>query len=159
MNPEDFTLSFTVSQSPQQVFDAINDVRAWWSEEFDGSALAVGDEFSVRFGDVHYSKHKVTELVPGKKVAWLVTDSRLNFLQDKAEWTGTTNSFEIAETDEGTEVRFTHCGLVPAIQCFKDCSNGWTHYLKESLEPFIATGNGQPNILDNEIKVKAAGLS
>jgi len=35
-------------------------------------------------------------------------------------------------------------GLVPQIECFKDCSNGWSYYLK-SLISLITTGTGQPN--------------
>ena len=37
----------------------------------------------------------ITELVPGKKVVWHVSDSQLNFEKDKSEWTGTEIVFEI----------------------------------------------------------------
>jgi hypothetical protein len=85
MPTNDFTAAFLVDQTPNEIIDAISDVQGWWSEDFTGASQNTGDEFEVRFGDVHYSRHKVAEIIPGKKLVWLVTDSELNFLKDKAE--------------------------------------------------------------------------
>ncbi len=138
------TISFTVSQTPRQVFDAINHVSGWWTENIEGRSQQLNDEFEVRFGDVHYSRQKLIEVVPGKKIVWLITDSRLNFLKHKSEWTNTSVSFEIMERAGQTEVRFTHLGLVPQIECYSACSNAWGDYINHSLRNFIATGKGEP---------------
>ena len=143
MTKQDFTTSITVDQSTQEVFDAINNIRDWWHGEIEGNTDTLNAEFSYRFADVHYSKQKITELVPGKRVVWLVTDSQLNFVEHKSEWTGTEIIFEIAQVNNKMQVRFTHHGLVPAFECYGGCSNGWTKLIQESLVSLITTGKGK----------------
>ena len=92
---QNYSTSFTVDQTPEEAFAAINDVRGWWSGNIEGSTNKLGDEWTYRYKDVHYSKQKIAELVPGKKVVWLVLDSYLNFIEDKTEWNGTRITFEI----------------------------------------------------------------
>jgi uncharacterized protein YndB with AHSA1/START domain len=144
-NDKSLNATFTVDQTPEAVFAAINDVRGWWSGQIDGSTDKLGSEFTYRYGDVHYSKQKITELVPNKKVVWLVLDSYLSFVEDQAEWNGTKITFEIAKNGDKTEVRFTHLGLEPEHECFTACSDAWGSYITGSLRNLIATGRGQPN--------------
>ncbi|MHB1756458.1 MAG: SRPBCC family protein [Leptospirillum sp.] len=115
MKNQDFTTTITVHQTPDQAFTAINNVRGWWSGEpgIEGSTDKLGDEFTYRYEPHHYSKQKVTEFNPGRKIAWQVLDSQLNFVEDKSEWNGTTITFSIAKKGDKAEVRFTHAGLVP----------------------------------------------
>src|SRR5207344_512426 len=96
-----------------------------------------------RMEDIHFSKQKIVEFIPGEKVVWLVTESQLNFIKDKSEWTGTTISFELSEINNKTQLRFTHLGLVPKIECYGDCSNAWTQLIQESLLSLITTGKGK----------------
>jgi hypothetical protein len=139
MQNQNFTTTLLVDQTPEEVFNAINNVREWWTGEpgVEGSTDKLGDEFTYRYKDLHYSKQKVTELIPGKKVGWLITDSKLNFIKDKSEWTGTKISFEISGKNNKTQIRFTHVGLVPDIECYGDCSNAWSSYINSSLRNFI----------------------
>ena len=147
MATKDFTTNILVDQTPQEAFNIINNVRGWWTGEpgVDGNTDKLGDEFTYRYGNIHYSKQKVTELIPGKKVVWLVTDSELNFIKNKSEWTGTKIIFEIAKKGDKTEVRFTHMGLVPEVECYGDCSNAWSSYIKNSLRNFITKNKVQAN--------------
>src|SRR5713101_7594171 len=145
MSNQSYTTTFLVDQTPEEVFAAINNVRGWWSGEIEGSTEKLGDEFTYRYEDVHYSKQKITELISGKKVIWLVLDSSLNFIEDKSEWKGTKITFEIARKGDKTEVHFTHMGLVPDHECYGACSNVWGSYINDSLRSLITTGKGQPN--------------
>jgi hypothetical protein len=144
-----FSASFMVDQSPQEAFDAINNVRGWWSGEIDGSTDKLGAEFTYRYKGLHQSTQKITELVPGKRVVWRVSDASLNFVEDKTEWNGTDIVFEIAKKSDKTLVSFTHVGLVPRFQCYGDCSGAWGFYINDNLRSLIATGKGDPNSRDN----------
>lgn len=144
MDKNNFSITITVNQSSQEVFEAFNNVTGWWTENLKGASGKLNDEFDVQFGEVHYSRQKLVEFIPAKKVAWLVTDSTLSFTKDKSEWTGTTIIFEITEIGDKTECRFTHAGLVPAIECYHACSNAWDDYIRNSLFKLITTGKGTP---------------
>jgi hypothetical protein len=134
-----------VDQTPAKAFAAINDVRGWWSGEIEGGTEKLGDVFTYRYKDIHYSKQTITESVPGKKVVWLIVDSSLNFNDDKTEWNGTKVTFEIAKKGGKTEVRFTHVGLAPESECYDACLDAWGSYINGSLRRLIATGKGKPN--------------
>jgi hypothetical protein len=154
MKKQDYHTSITVDATAHEAFNFINSVTKWWTENLEGSSQKLDDEFTVRFGDVHYSKQKLVEVVPDKKVVWLVTDSKLNFIKDKKEWTNTKITFEILIQNNKTQVDFTHIGLVPEIECFDACSNAWGEYIHGSLLKLINTGKGQPTRKENKTKDK-----
>jgi hypothetical protein len=141
-----FTTTFAVDQTPEQAFAAINNPRAWWSQEIEGSTDTLGETFDYHYRDIHRCQIKVTELVPGKKVAWHVVDNFFSFTEDTTEWKGTDIVFDIADKGGRTEVRFTHIGLVPEYECYEACHEGWSTYINSSLRDLIATGKGQPNV-------------
>ena len=72
MSNRNFTVVFLLDQTPEEAFAAINNVRGWWSGEIEGSTDKLGEEFTYRYKDVHYSKQRIAELIPGKRVVWLV---------------------------------------------------------------------------------------
>jgi hypothetical protein len=140
-----YSTSYTVEQSPDEVYAAVLDVRSWWTGEVEGSTDDVGAEFTYRHPPQHYSRQRVTELEPGRRVVWQVIDSNLSFVSVPDEWTGSEIVFDIAAVDGGTELRFTHVGLVPDVECYGACSTGWRHYVSGSLHSLITTGRGLPD--------------
>jgi len=145
MATSDFTTTLLVDQTPEEAFNAINNVRGWWSEEIEGDTHKLNDEFTYHYEDVHYCQIKLIEVIPNQKVVWFVKYNYFKFTKDRSEWTGTKISFEISEKDNKTEIRFTHHGLVPEFECYDICNTAWTHYIQQSLKDLIATGKGQPN--------------
>ena len=145
MSNQNFTTTFSVDQTPEEAFAAIINVRGWWSGEIEGRTDKLGEEFTYHYEDIHYSKQKITELIPGKKIVWLVVDSSLNFVKNKTEWNGSKMTFEITNNGDKTEVRFTHVGLIPGFECYNDCSNAWGFYINSSLQSLITAGIGQLN--------------
>jgi hypothetical protein len=176
MTTTDFTATISVDQTPKEVFNAINNVRGWWSEEIEGDTEKLDDVFNYHFEDIHRCQIKLIEVIADKKIVWLVMDNyfkpgiftdasnpvRNNVdANGKKEWTGTKISFEITEENNQTKVRFTHHGLVPEYECYDACSNGWSHYIRQSLVSLITTGKGQPNstgkpMTATEEKIKSA---
>jgi hypothetical protein len=143
-----FTAVFSVDQTPEEAFRAINNVRGWWSEDIEGDTDKDGGEFTYHYQGAHRCRIKVTELVAGERVAWHVLDNYFDFTHDKSEWKETEIRFEIIPRDGRTEVRFIHAGLVPEYECFDVCSNSWDFYLYTSLRALIRTGHGLPNRKD-----------
>lgn len=145
MDQSDFTVSFVVDQPPEAVFAAINNVRGWWSGDVEGETTALGDTFSYRYEDVHASTQTISELDPGRRVVWHVEDASLSFTSEPDEWVGTDITFEIMPRGAGSELRFTHVGLTPRLECYGGCSDAWSFYVTESLRDLVTTGVGRPN--------------
>lgn len=142
MSTKNFTQTLLVDKPAEAVFKVLKNVRAWWSgiyaEEFSGASEKLDDEFSFRAGEgAHFSKQKLVELVANKKIVWLVTESKLNFLKKTDEWTGSQLIFELAQQGNKTQVTFTHQGLTPEIECYDSCAPAWTMYIEQKLMPLL----------------------
>ncbi len=74
MEKQNFSTTIFVDQSPQEIFNAVNNVRAWWSETIKGNTAGLHDEFMVDF-DSHWWAFKIIETVPNQKVVWQVSGS------------------------------------------------------------------------------------
>ncbi|MGY1837350.1 SRPBCC domain-containing protein [Blastococcus sp. SYSU DS0510] len=155
MDETSYRTSFTVDRTPEEVTEAVADVRSWWMAQVQGSAGAVGDEFGYEVEGVHRVRMRVEELVPGRTVVWRVVHNWFGFVQDQREWKDTAIRFDVSAVDGGTELRFTHAGLTPADECFDVCSASWDRYAAESLRRRITTGTGTPGSDDEATRSRA----
>jgi hypothetical protein len=143
MATSDFNTAILVNQTPDEVFNAVTNVRGWWSENLEGSSQKLNDEFTVSFGET-WITHKIVELEPGKKIVWLVTDCNKHWLKDKKEWKGTKMNWDISTTNGETQITFTHIGLINGLECYNGCEKAWNFYINESLFKLLTEGKGQP---------------
>jgi hypothetical protein len=140
---KNFHIRIAVNASAENAMKKISEVNKWWAKNFTGNAEKLNDKFSVHFGKT-FVDFMISELVPGKKVVWKVTDCNLHWINNKKEWNGTKVVFEIFEKKNGTQIDFTHIGLVPGVECYEDCEVGWTGHITNSLVKFINEGKGMP---------------
>lgn len=154
MVTSDFTTTLLVKKTPRETFNAINNVRGWWSENIEGNTNKLNAEFLYYYKDVHICKIKIIEFVPDNKVVWFVLENHFDFTKDRDEWKGNKIVFEISEKGDQTKLRFTQQGLTPAYECYNICQDAWTSYIQGSLKNLITTGKGQPNTKENVLNAE-----
>ena len=142
MTSQSYTATIEVANSPSAVFKCIQDVSKWWGgKDLEGPTRAVGDVFTIRHGDVHYSKQEVVQVVPDRRVVMLIPEATLSWLDgDKHEWTDTRLIFQITPSSDRSVLQFTHDGLVPGMECYSRCAQGWDLVIKDWLFHFITNG-------------------
>jgi hypothetical protein len=74
METKNFNCSITTKISASEAIKKISQVPAWWGVAFIGSAEKQGDEFVIKMGGDSFFNFTVSELIPNKRVVWLVTD-------------------------------------------------------------------------------------
>ena len=141
MKNQDYKKSFTTKVTPKEAFENIINVADQQTSCFKGSTKKLNDEFDITFGKTTVNL-KVIESIPFKKLVWKVTNCYLDWLNNKTEWKDTKVVWKITEENNATKIEMTHVGLVPGIECYKDCEAGWNQYTGESLPKLLSTGKG-----------------
>ena len=143
---KDFSYSFTVKATAKESMKCISQVDLWWAKKFKGKAAKLNDEFSVYFGGPKdtFVNFKISDVIPEKKITWLVTDCNLHWITDKKEWKNNECIWNLSEKDGKTTIEFVHKGMTPDSECYESCKPGWTHHIKDSLIKLIENGKGFP---------------
>jgi hypothetical protein len=142
MEKNNFTSRISANISADEAIKKISNVGEWWGITFSGSAEKQNDRFTVKMGEDSFFNFTVTELVPSERIVWLVTDCNMPWYSDKKEWANTRLIFDLNKKNDETELIFTHEGLTPEVECYKDCEPGWTHWIKTSLFSYFTIGKG-----------------
>jgi uncharacterized protein YndB with AHSA1/START domain len=142
METNNFNISISAKISADEAIRKISNVPGWWGVTFSGNSEKQNDEFVIKMGGDSFFDFNVAELIPGKRIVWAITDCNMPWYSDKKEWANTRLIFDINEKEGTTTVNFTHDGLTPEVECYKDCVPGWTHWIKTSLFSYFTTGNG-----------------
>jgi len=145
MKKEDYHLSILVNSPVRETFNGINQVSEWWTKNVEGRSEKLNDLFTVHFGETFITL-KIIEFVPDRKVVWQVVDCYKHWLKNKKEWKDTVINWEISAKKNGTQIEFTHIGLVPGVECYDGCENAWNSYLKGSLFNLLTKGKGVPEL-------------
>lgn len=144
MPSQNYECSVKATATAEECFEKIGRVSEWWTKNFNGSARKPGDAFTVHFGET-FVDFKIAEAIPGKTILWQVTNSNLPWLKNKTEWNGTSVVWELSSENGTTTVAMTHRGLVPGIECYNNCQEGWNFYVADSLRQFLTEGKGLPD--------------
>ena len=143
MTQKDYQSSITVHTTAKEAFEHVKNVRGWWAKKMEGSSSGLHDEFKVLFNPT-WVAFRIVENVPYKRIVWEVTDCYLHWLKDKKEWNGTRVVFDIAETGDSTRITMTHIGLVPEVECYAQCEQGWNDHFSKSLFQYLTQQEGMP---------------
>jgi hypothetical protein len=142
MKKNNFTSSISAEITPNEAIKKIGNVPEWWGVTFTGKSEKPKDQFIVKMSGDSFFNFTVTEIVPDKRVVWLVTDCHMPWYSNKTEWTNTRLIFDLKQNGGITDITFTHEGLTPEVECYKDCEPGWTHWIQTSLFSYLTNGKG-----------------
>ena len=143
--------SLVVDATPATVYAALTTpegLRGWWTDDCD-VATVVGETITFRFGPTSKDM-RIDRLDADREVRWHVTKAHIaaGNLARRDEWVGTDIVFRMAPAGAGrTRLDFEHVGLVPGLDCYALCENGWRHFMA-SLKQLAETGRGTPYAAD-----------
>ena len=144
MKERHYHRSISANISPGEAFERIARISDWWTAGVRGNLRNLGDAFTVLFGET-FVDFEIVEVVPDKRIVWLVTDCNLHRMKNKTEWKDTRIVWDVTPDNRATRIDMTHVGLVPGVECYNVCEAGWNFYVGESLLKLLNEGKGLPD--------------
>jgi len=146
-----YTREIIVSSTPVEAYKALTTgFNEWWTTDCN-SVTHVGDKIKFKFGPSYWVM-RANNLVPDKFVELECIEAHhvhnglpLSILN---EWKGSKLKWDIQKQEVKTKIIFKHDGLVPSLECYEVCEQGWDYFFVNSLKQYLDTGEGTP--FDND---------
>ena len=142
-----YTREITVANTADAAYRALtSDFDKWWTTSCD-SISETGDIITFRFGPAYWVMRAIN-LIPDRLVELECIEAHhvheglpASILQ---EWEKTRLEWEIVAQGENTRIMFVHEGLLPSLDCYEVCVQGWDYFFSSSLKQYLDTGKGTP---------------
>ena len=117
--------------------------NGWWTTEGE-VAIRQGDLMRLNWSPRDFIVFRLDLMRSPKAMEWTCVEQHDANLPQVDEWVGTTLRFRFSPSAEGTVLDFEHAGLVPSLDCYDVCENGWDFFLRRSLTELVEDGKGAP---------------
>jgi uncharacterized protein YndB with AHSA1/START domain len=145
----------TIEATPQLVYSALTKsdaIACWWTGDLNATP-EVGSLAEFRFSPpgqgTFVIRFEIAELVQDEKVYWITRQGPAT-----GHWAGTSVTWQLEPTHNGTRVVFNHDGFAKADERYEITRAWWEHFLV-SLKSYLETGKGTPG---SPLSVKGAEL-
>ncbi len=141
------TREITVSNTPGAAYQALtSEFDKWWTTDCNPISKT-GDKITFTFGPSYWVM-RASSLVPDNYVelecieAHHVHDGLSSSILN--EWKGTKLKWGIHNQNDKTKIILIHEGLMPSLECYEVCEQGWDYFFVNSLKEYLNTGKGLP---------------
>jgi hypothetical protein len=144
MKANSYTREILVSNTPSAAYRALTtEFDKWWTASSTPNT-EVGDTVTFRF-DPTYWTMRVTKLTTNQNVELKCIEAHHihEGLPESIlkEWEGTILRWTIQPYRDHTKILFVHEGLVPSLDCYEICEQGWDYFFVDSLKNYLDHGD------------------
>jgi len=146
MESNSYTRDIIVSNTPSAAYQALtSEFDMWWTSS-SNSLTVVGDTITFKFGPTYWVM-RANNLAPDYIELECIEAHHIHDGLPSSilkEWKETKLKWEIKEQDGNTKITLTHEGLIPTLDCFEICKEGWDFFFVTSLKQYLNEGKGSP---------------
>jgi len=142
-----YTREISVSNTPTAAYRALTkEFDKWWTIHCNPISEP-GDRITFRFGPTCWVM-RANSLIPDNYVEPECTEA--HHIHEGLpssiinEWEGTMLKWQIQPQGDETKIVFIHDGLMPSLNCYEVCEQGWDYFFVNSLKQYLDTGAGSP---------------